>query len=119
MPPPSLHHILGGERRSMRLLPLFVRYQPRHRLVQWLLHAHDYVSHHARTIVFTVVGRPVPLPGLRHVLHPHPAAPAHGRSRESTDARRRGYEASQSCSWPFSVRAVKEDMVVLATLRLS
>jgi hypothetical protein len=29
---------------------------------------------------------------------PQPAAPAHGRSREPTDARRRGYGASRSCS---------------------
>jgi hypothetical protein len=28
--------------------------------------------------------------------------PVHGRSREPTDARRRGYGASRSCSWPFS-----------------
>jgi hypothetical protein len=45
--------------------------------------------------------------------------PAHGRSREPTDAHRRGYGASQSCSWHFSVRAVEEDMMALATLRLS
>jgi hypothetical protein len=44
---------------------------------------------------------------------------AHGRSRETTDARRRGYGASRSCSWPFSVRAAEEDMVTPATLRLS
>jgi hypothetical protein len=70
------------------------------------------------TIVFAVVGRPVRLSSLRPVLPPQPAAPAHGRSREPTDARRRGYAASQSCSWPFSVRVV-EDMVAPATLRLS
>jgi hypothetical protein len=80
--------------------------------VQWLLHVHEDVSNHARTIVFVVVGRPVRLPGLHPVLPPQPAAPAHGRSREPTDARRRGYEASRSCSWHFSVRAVEEDMVV-------
>jgi hypothetical protein len=95
------------------------RHQPRHRLAQWLLHVHGDVSHHARTIVFAIVGRPVHLPGLRLVLPPQPAAPAHGRSREPTDARRRGYDVSRSCSWPFSVRAVKEDMVVPAMLRLS
>jgi hypothetical protein len=71
----------------MRLLPVFVRHQPRHRLAQWLLHVHEYVSHHACTIVFAVVGRPVRLPGLRPILPPQPAAPAHGRSREPTDAR--------------------------------
>ena len=111
--------ILGRGRGSRRLLPVFVRHQPRHRLAQWLLHVHEDVSHHARTIVFAVVGRPVRLPGLRPVLPPQPAAPAHGRSREPTDARRRGYGASRSCSWPFSVRAVEEDMVAPATLRLS
>ena len=37
----------------------------------------------------------------------------------ATDVRRRGYEASRSCSWPFSVCAVEEDMVAPATLRLS
>jgi hypothetical protein len=28
-------------------------------------------------------------------------------------ARRRGYRASRSCSWPFSVRAAEEDTVLL------
>jgi hypothetical protein len=50
---------------------------------------------------------------------PNMLPPAHGRSREPTDARRHGYEASRSCSWPFSVCAVEEDMVAPATLRLS
>jgi hypothetical protein len=36
-----------------------------------------------------------------------------------TDARRCGYGASRSCSWPLFVCAVEEDMVALATLRLS
>jgi hypothetical protein len=92
---------------------------PRHRLAQWLLHVHEDVSHHARTIVFAVVRRPVCLPGLRPILPPQPAAPAHGSSCEPTVARRRGYGASRSCSWPFSMRAVEEDMVAPATLRLS
>jgi hypothetical protein len=103
----------------MRLLPVFVRHQPRHRLVQWLLQVHEDVSHHVRTIVFAVVVRLVHLLGLRLVLPPKPATPAHGRSREPTDARRRGYGASRSCFWPFSVRAVDEDKVVPATLTLS
>jgi hypothetical protein len=103
----------------MRLLLVFIRHQPRHRLAQWLLHVHEDISHHACTIVFTVVGRPVCLPSLRPVLPPQPTAPAHGRSREPIDARLRGYQASQSCSWPFSMRAVEEDMVAPATLRLS
>jgi hypothetical protein len=47
--------------------------------------------HHARTIVFVIVGCPVRIPGLRPVLPPQPAAPAYGRSREPTDARWRGY----------------------------
>jgi hypothetical protein len=80
---------------------------------------HENVSHHAHTIVFAVVGRPVRLLGLRPVLPPQPAALAHGRSRESTDARRRGYGVSRSCFWPFSVRVVEEDMAAPATLRLS
>jgi hypothetical protein len=54
MPPPPHHPILGRGRRSMRLLPVFVRHQPRHRLAQWLLHVHEDVSHHARTIIFVV-----------------------------------------------------------------
>jgi hypothetical protein len=86
---------------------------------QWLLHVHEDVSRHARTIVFAVVGRPVRLSGLRPVFPPQPAAPAHGRSREPINARRRGYEASRSCSWPFSMHAVEEDMVAPATFRLS
>jgi hypothetical protein len=57
--------------------------------------------HIMRTIIFTIVGRPVRLPGLRLVLPPQPAALAHGRSHEPTDARRCGYGASRSCSWPF------------------
>jgi hypothetical protein len=64
----------------MRLLPVFVRHQPRYRLTQWLLHIHEDVSHHVRIIVFAVVGRTVRLPDLRHFLPPQPAAPAHGRS---------------------------------------
>jgi hypothetical protein len=76
MPPPLYHLILGRGRRSRHLHPIFVRHQLWHRLAQWLLHVHEYVSHHARTIVFTVVGRPVRLPSLRPVLPPQPAAPA-------------------------------------------
>jgi hypothetical protein len=75
MPPPPRHPILGRGRRSMRLLPVFVRYQPRHRLAQSLLHVHENVSHHACTIVFAVVGRPVRLSGLSPVLPPQPTAP--------------------------------------------
>jgi hypothetical protein len=119
MPPPSRHPILDRGRRSMRLLPGFVRHQPWHRLAQWLLHVHEDVSHHVCTIVFAVVGRLVRLPDLHSVLPPQPTAPADGRIRDPTDARRRGYGASRSCSWPFSVRAVEEDMVAPATLRLS
>jgi hypothetical protein len=37
----------------------------------------------------------------------------------ATDALRRGYGASRSCSSPFFVRAAEEDMVAPATLRLS
>jgi hypothetical protein len=103
MPPPTHHPILGKGRRSMHLLLVFIRHQPRHRLAQWLLHVHDDVSHHMRTIVFAVVGRPIRLPGLRSILPPQPVAPTHGRSREPTNAPRRGYGASRSCSWPFSV----------------
>jgi hypothetical protein len=106
-------------RRSMHLFLVFVQHHPRHRLAQWLLNIHEDVSHHARTIVFAIVGRPVRLPGLRSVLPPQPAAPAHGRNRKPTDARRREYGASWSHSWPFSVRVVEEDMVAPATLRLS
>jgi hypothetical protein len=97
MPPPPRHPILGRWRRSRCLLHVFVRHQPRHRLAKWLLHVHDDVSHHAHTIIFTVVRRPVRLPDLRHGLPPQPISPTHGRSREPTDARRRGYGASRSC----------------------
>jgi hypothetical protein len=119
MTPPPRHPILGRGCRSRCLLLVFVRHQPRHRLAQWLLHVHEDVSHHARTIIFAVVGHPVRLLGLRPVLPSQPATPAHGRSREPTDARRRGYGASRSCSWPFSVRAIEEYMVAPVTLRLS
>jgi hypothetical protein len=83
--------IIGGGRGSRCLLPVFVQHQPRHRPAQWLLHVHEGVSQHACTIVFTVVGRPVRLLSLRPVLPPHPATPAHGHSREPTDAHRCGY----------------------------
>jgi hypothetical protein len=83
------------------------------------VHVHEDLSHHVNIIVFAVVGCPIRLLGLRDALPPQPTAPAHGRSREPTDARRRGYGANWLCSWPFSVRAVEEDMVVPATLRLS
>jgi hypothetical protein len=82
----------------MRLLFVFVRHQSRHRLAQWLLQVHEDVSHHARTIVFVIVERPIRLPSLRPVLPPQHAALTHGRSREPTDARRRGYGVSRSCS---------------------
>jgi hypothetical protein len=98
MPPPPRHLIIGRGCRSMRLLPVFVRHQPRHLLLQWLLHIHEDVSHHARTIVFAVVGRLDHLPGLRPILPPQPANLAHGRSCEPTDAHRRGYDPSRSCS---------------------
>jgi hypothetical protein len=119
MPPPPRYHILGRWCRSRRLLPVFVRHQPRHRLAQWLLHVYEDVSNHTCTIVFAVVGRHGHLPCLRLVLPPQLVVPAYGRSREPIDARRRGYEASRSCSWPFSVCAIEEDMVAPATLRLS
>jgi hypothetical protein len=99
--------------------PCIRPHQPQHLLAQWLLHVHEDVSHHARTIVFAVIGHLVRLPCLRPILPPQPTAPAHGRSCKPTDARRCGYGASQSCSWSFSVRAVEEDMVASATLRLS
>jgi hypothetical protein len=86
----SASPILGRGHGSRRLLPVFVRHQPRHRLTKWLLHLHEDVWHTC-TIVFTVVGRSVRLPGLRPILPPQPAALAHGRSLEPTDARRRGY----------------------------
>jgi hypothetical protein len=75
--------------------------------------------HIMRTIIFAIVGRLVRLPGLRLILPPQPAALAHGRSHEPTDARQRGYRVSQSCSWPLSVRAVEQDMVTPVMLRLS
>jgi hypothetical protein len=89
----SAPRILGREHGSRRLLPVFVRHrhQHRHRPAQWLLHVHEGVSQHAHIIVFAVVRRPVRLLGLRLILPPQPAAPAHGRSREPTDAHRRGY----------------------------
>jgi hypothetical protein len=61
---------------------------------------------------------PFVFPAFALFFHPT-CCPAHGHSREPTDARQRGYGASRSCSWPFSVRAVEEDMVASATLRLS
>jgi hypothetical protein len=97
MPPPQRHPILGRGRGSRHFLPIFVRQQSQRRSTQWLLHVHENFSHHARTIVFVIVGCPVRLLGLRPVLRSH-AAPAHSRNRDTTDARRRGYGASRSCS---------------------
>jgi hypothetical protein len=119
VPPPSRHPILGRGRVSRCLLPVFVRHQPLHRPVQWLLHIHEDVSQHACTIIFAVVGRPIRLSGLCPVLSPQPVALAHGHSHEPTDAHRRGYGASRTCSWPFSVRVAEEETVAPATLRLS
>jgi hypothetical protein len=70
--------------------PIFVRHQPRHWPTQWLLHVHENVSQHVCTIIFAVVGCLIHLPSLRPVLPLQPATPAHGRSREPTDARRCG-----------------------------
>jgi hypothetical protein len=100
MPPPPRHPILGRGRGSRHLRPVFVQHQPQHRPIQWLLHVHEDVSQYARTIVFAVVGLPICLLGLCPVLPPQPTAPAHGRSREPSNALRRGYGTSQSCSWP-------------------
>jgi hypothetical protein len=91
VPPPPRHPILDRGRGSRRLLPVFVRYQPRQRPAQWLFHVHEDVSHHARTMVFAIVGLLIRLLGLRPVLPLQPAAPTHGRNREPTDARRCGY----------------------------
>jgi hypothetical protein len=71
MPPPPRHPIIDRGHRSRRLLPVFIRHQPRHRLAQWLLHVHEDVSHHARTIVFAVVGHRVRLSRLRPVFLPN------------------------------------------------
>jgi hypothetical protein len=84
MPPPPRHPILSRGRRSWRLLAVFVRHQARHRLAQWLLQVHEDVSHHARTIVFAIVGRPVRLPGLRPVLPPQPATPTVAAASQPT-----------------------------------
>jgi hypothetical protein len=99
----------------IRLIPA------RHHPAQWLLHVHEDVSQHARTIVFVVVGRPVRLPGLHPVLPPQPTAPptvaAVSRSMlVNTGTGRVGLAPGLS-----SVRAAEEDMVVLvlAMLRLS
>jgi hypothetical protein len=95
MPPPPGHSILGRERGRRRLLPVFVQHQPRYQPAQWLVHVHEDVLQYAHTIVFAIVERLVRLHGLCPVLPPQPTAPAHGRSREPTDALRRGYRASQ------------------------
>jgi hypothetical protein len=102
MPPPPCHPILGRGRRSRRLLPVFVRHQPQHRLMQWLLHVHEDVSHHACTIVFAVVGRPVRLPCLCPILPPNLLP----RTRSQSRADRR------SSTW---VRG--ESVMLLAFLR--
>jgi hypothetical protein len=91
MPLPPRRPILDRGCGSRRLLPVFIQHQPRHRPAQWLLPVHKDILQHARTIVFVVIGHHVRLPGLRPLLPPQPADPAHGRSREPTDARRRRY----------------------------
>jgi hypothetical protein len=112
----SAQPILGRGRGSRRLLPVFVQHQRRHRPVQWLLHVHKDVSQHARAIVFTRrrTSRSASRPSPRS--SPQATAPAHGHSREPTDARRRKYEASPPDL--SSVCAVEEATVALATLRL-
>jgi hypothetical protein len=105
------HPILGREHKSMRLLPVF-------RLAKWLLHVHEYVLHHAY-IVFAVVGRPIRLPGLRLVLPPNLLPPPMVVAASRPMLVDAGYGAIRSCSCPFSVHVVEEDMVTSATLRLS
>jgi hypothetical protein len=103
-PPPLRHPILGRGRRSMCLLPVFVRHQPRHWLAQWLFHVYEDVSHYAHTIVFAVVGRPVHLPTLRPIL---PLQPAASRPRPQPRAGRRS-----------STRVRDESVMLLAFLVL-
>jgi hypothetical protein len=62
---------------------------------------------------------PFVFPAFAMFFHPNLLLPRHGRSCKPTDTRRRTYGTSRSCSRPFSVRAVKEDMVAPGTLRLS
>jgi hypothetical protein len=78
-----------------------------------VLLVHEKVSHHACTIVFAIVGRPVRLPDLHPVLPPQPTAPAHGHTREPTDARWCGYGASPPSL--SSVRGTEEDSGVCHT----
>jgi hypothetical protein len=67
--------ILGRGRGSKRLLPVFVRHQPRHRPAQWLLHVHEDVLQHTCTIVFAIVGRPVRLLPFALFFLPNPLPP--------------------------------------------
>jgi hypothetical protein len=92
LPLPPRHPILDRGHGSRRLLSVFVRHQPRHRPAQWLLHVHEDVSQHMCTIIFVIVRCLVCLLGLRPILPPQPATPAHGRSHKPTDARRHRYE---------------------------
>jgi hypothetical protein len=109
MPPPPRHPILSRGRGSRRLLPVFVRHQPRRTSTRMFrsMHAPSFSPSSDVPFVFPTFA----LFFLPNLL------PRPGRSREPTDARQRGYGASRSCSWPFFVRAA-EDTVAPATLRL-
>jgi hypothetical protein len=96
MAPPTRHPILDRGRRSRCLLPVFVRHQPRHRLAQWLLHVHEDVSHHARTIVFASLDVPFvflafALFFLLNLLPPHTVAAASRPTLIDAGTRRVGH----------------------------
>jgi hypothetical protein len=95
MPPPPRHPILSRGRGSRRLLLVTLAPTPAH-VVAIARPRGRFTA--ARTIVFSVIGRPIHLPGVRPVLPPQPTALTHGRSHEPTEARRHGYGASRSCS---------------------
>jgi hypothetical protein len=119
MPLPLHHPILSRGHRSIRLLSVFVRHQPDTDSRSGYCTS-TRTFHIMRAPSFSpIVGCPVRLSSLRPVLPSQPVALGHGRNREPTDARRRGYDVSWSRSWPFFVRVIEEDMVTPVTLRLS
>jgi hypothetical protein len=101
----------------MRLLPVFVRDQLRHQLAQWILLVHEDVSHHVRTLFSSSSDVPFVFPAsalffLPNLLSPPMVAAASRPMLIDAGTVRVGHT-------PFSVRAVEEDMMTPATLRLS
>jgi hypothetical protein len=115
MPPPPHHPILGRGRRSRHILPYSSDTSPdTDSRSGYCMSTRTF--HIMRALSFLPLSDvPFVFPAFVLFFIPNLLPPP----TVAADARRCEYEANRSCSWPFSVRAVEEDMVVPAMLRLS